>query len=284
MIYVVKKLEERLKLLKNLSEMAEKELETVSLQGRVKVCGKRKYPQFYLIKKPGSRNGKYLCKKDVPIIKAYFQRDYNRSLQKRCQSLIKPIEKFLNHLPPELSAQNTEGQFESMETYLAKESPVRRPYVDPHLLTDEEFAAQWQSVQYKGKSFEEGDSELVTDRGERVRSKSELLIANKLAALGMSYRYEYPLKLKNRFGQKITVYPDFTILNKATRSEILLEHFGRMDDADYVASTMEKLSLYGRNGIFPGLGFLFTTETSTRPFDIRLFEKQLVAVMKTGRG
>lgn len=283
MKHIVKELKECLGLLKKTAAMAEKGLDDLSLTGRIKVCGTKKYPQFYLIEKSGSRNGKYLGKKNLPVIKAYFQRDYNRRQKKKCIFLIKIIERFLNNLPPELTGPwetsdlSSSGavQCESLKNFLVKESPVRRPYINTHLLTDDEYAAQWQAIPYKGKSFGNDAPELFTDRGERVRSKSEMLIANRLSALGICYRYEYPIKLKDRFGQKLTVYPDFTILDKCSRAEILLEHFGKMDDPDYVASFIEKLSLYGRNGIFPGSGLMFTTETSRRPLDIRLFEKYL---------
>lgn len=73
----------------------------------------------------------------------------------------------------------------------------------------------------------------------------------------------------------ITVYPDFTILNRTNRSEIILEHFGRLEDPEYIAASLSKLDLYSRNGYFPGKNFLFTMETNRHPFDIRLFEKQI---------
>jgi len=54
------------------------------------------------------------------------------------------------------------------------------------------------------------------------------------------YRYEYPLVLAGN----VKVYPDFTILKMPEREEVYLEHFGMMDDIDYVDSAMYKLSTY----------------------------------------
>lgn len=48
-----------------------------------------------------------------------------------------------------------------------------------------------------------------TERGELVRSKSELVIADKLHARSVDYAYEQPLTLSN--GR--TKYPDFTIVD-----------------------------------------------------------------------
>ena len=49
-------------------------------------------------------------------------------------------------------------------------------------------------------------SNYITDAGERVRSKSELVIANLLYKNNIPYMYECPLKINNN-----TVYPDFTV-------------------------------------------------------------------------
>ncbi|MCQ2584912.1 MAG: hypothetical protein MJ185_04925 [Treponema sp.] len=238
------------------------------LEGHLKINKSAKYPRVYLISKSTGPDGKYLGKKDRRVISQYCQRDYERKILRESKTLIGMIEAFLEKLPLELSS-------ESLENFLSEKNQIRRKYLTKSVLSDEEFVEEWLSVEYKGKAFLETDTELVTDRGERVRSKSEMLIANKLASLGIPYRYEFPHKLRDRHGFKITVYPDFTLLNKETRKEIILEHFGRMDDPEYVSHTLEKLNLYGRNGIFPGDRLIFTTETSRHPFDMRLFEKQL---------
>lgn len=271
MQHIISEINERLSYLKKLELQAEKSLKDNPLEGRIKINGSSKYPQVYLITNPNDRSGKYLGKKDSKMISCFCQRDYNRHVLKKARGLISTLEKFLKNLPPELCSA-------SIENFLSEKNPVRRKYLTDPVLSDEEFVKEWLAVEYKGKSFSENYGELITDRGERVRSKSEMLIANKLAALGIPYRYEFPHKLRDRYGFKITVYPDFTLLNKETRKEIIFEHFGRMDDPEYVSHTLEKLSLYGRNGIFPGSRFIFTTETSNHSFDMRLFEKQLKAV------
>ena len=268
MQHIISEINERLSYLKKLEVQTEKTFKENLLKGRIKINASSKYPQIYLITKSKDPNGKYLGKKDANMISRYCQRDYSKRVLKKIQDLINKLEKFLNGLPSELCSA-------SLENFLAEKNLVRRKYLTDSVLSDEEFVKAWLFVKYKGKAFLETNSELVTDRGERVRSKSEMLIANKLATLGIPYRYEFPHKLRDRHGFKITVYPDFTLLNKETRKEIILEHFGRMDDPEYVSHTLEKLNLYGRNGIFPGSRFLFITETSRHPFDMRLFEKQL---------
>lgn len=99
------------------------------------------------------------------------------------------------------------------------------PIVEPV----EEFVRRWEEFQYKGKGFEEDDPEFYSDKGERVRSKSKVIIADLLNREGIPYRYECPIYLKG-LGLR---YPDFTTLNIRKRKEIYWEHFGRMDDPLY---------------------------------------------------
>lgn len=105
----------------------------------------------------------------------------------------------------------------------------------------------------------------VTEKGERVRSKSEKIIADKLYMMGIPYRYEYPLVLNNG----VIVYPDFTILRMPRRQEVYLEHFGMMDDMNYVDTTLFKINSYEKNDIYLGVNLFITYETSRQPFNTK---------------
>jgi hypothetical protein len=98
---------------------------------------------------------------------------------------------------------------------------------------------------------------MFTTNGERVRSKSEVLIADTLKRFGIPYRYEYPLRLKSG----ITVHPDFLCLNIRTHQEFYWEHFGLMDEPDYLERTLAKIKDYAESDILPGKNFLFTMES-----------------------
>ena len=75
---------------------------------------------------------------------------------------------------------------------------------------------------------------LFSENGERVRSKSEVIIADILKNNGIPYRYEYPV-LINR-----NIHPDFCCLNVRTRKEYFWEHFGKMDDIEYARQKLER--------------------------------------------
>lgn len=68
------------------------------------------------------------------------------------------------------------------------------------------------------------------------------------------------------------MYPDFTILRMPAREEIYLEHFGMMDDYNYVETVMRKLNTYERNGIYIGVNLFITYETSRNPLNTRTLD------------
>ena len=85
-----------------------------------------------------------------------------------------------------------------------------------------------------------------TERGDLVRSKSELVIADKLYGAGVEYAYEKPLVISGR-----TYYPDFTIEDDATGVTYYWEHLGMLDDLDYRARWERKREGYVADGIVP---------------------------------
>ncbi len=101
---------------------------------------------------------------------------------------------------------------------------ARQKLIVPVKETMEEFVHNWEAVRYEGKGFRTDVPEFYTAKGERVRSKSEVIIADALYRKGIPYRYEYPLHLSG-VGE---IYPDFMVLNVRLRKEMYWEHFGRM--------------------------------------------------------
>jgi hypothetical protein len=87
-------------------------------------------------------------------------------------------------------------------------------------MRDDDYVKQWQEEPFKGKEIADNVPFYETKRKERVRSKSELNIANALDAHNIVYKYECPLTLNNGF----MLYPDFTILDMKNRIEIYWEH------------------------------------------------------------
>jgi hypothetical protein len=114
-----------------------------------------------------------------------------------------------------------------------------------------------------GEKFLEGRLIHRTSRGEAVRSKSEVIIANLLHAKRIQYLYEAPLEVDG-----VTKYPDFTIEDDNTGLTYYWEHLGMLSDESYRKRWHQKLEWLKEHGILPRedgrgtRGTLVTTEDS----------------------
>lgn len=251
------KFEERKKLLIKLKEEKETSLKD-SPEGNLKIRmnhGKVRYFHFMgnssdvkndsRISKTGAGE-RYLSLKEKDFISALAQKAYDTKILNSIEQELKAIERYLNTCPKVMP-----------EDWYKELHSERQKMIVPIAPDWERLRADWLSLQYEGKGFDERIPEIYTDKGERVRSKSELLIANELYRTDVAYRYEYPVYIKG-FG---TIYPDFMILSKKKRKEICWEHFGRMDDPEYAQKAIQKIAAYEENGYVIGENLVVTFET-----------------------
>ena len=95
----------------------------------------------------------------------------------------------------------------------------------------------------------------TVSNGIRVRTKSEMAIAEILLRNGIPFVYELPHVLKNG---KI-VHTDFTILSTIDyKTEILLEHEGSMADPGYRDKHAWRVENYYLSGYIPNVNIFFT--------------------------
>ena len=93
-----------------------------------------------------------------------------------------------------------------------------------------------------------------TSNGKLVRSKSEVIVANALAAAGVSFEYE-----KQFTGHDNTVrLPDFTIEDAATGETFIWEHLGMLTDERYARAWEKKRQWYADSGVEEGGGDVAT--------------------------
>lgn len=105
----------------------------------------------------------------------------------------------------------------------------------------------------------------LTEKGEKVRSKSEVIIANMLYRLGIPYFYEQALTGTVIKGEK---YPDFTIYN-CNNQAILWEHLGLLHDEYYKYRWHDKLTWYEANGFILGFNLFVTRDELDASIDSR---------------
>ena len=158
---------------------------------------------------------------------------------------------------------------DEIEQIYLRESDKRKNLICPAEPTWEQQLENWMSEEYKGKAYKEGIPVILTEKGERVRSKSEKILADYFYRKNIPYKYERPLYLKG-FG---IIYPDFTFFSRKRNQEIYWEHDGRMGDPVYVQNAILKIQAYEDNDIYPGERLILTYETEKTVLDTRKIEK-----------
>ena len=253
------RVEERIVYLKRLIDHETRKLgddTTNQLNKRSLIVAKKNKGYQYYIEENG-KEGKtrsYVGKERMESARTLAQNSYDHKLLTIAREELRTLESFLR---------TYDAKSDRLEDCYRKLSDARKMLVLPTVPPSELYAAQWQEADYKRKEFKEGQQFYMTARGEKVRSKSEVLIADEMDRSNMFYRYECQLILPNG---KI-YYPDYTILNEKTRGLFYWEHLGKLGDPDYVNDNLVKLNDYAKAGIIPGKNLILTFESDKVPLN-----------------
>ena len=214
-------------------------------EGTLRLSQSNKYLQFYHCTDE-NKLGKYITKGNDELVQKLAQKSYD-------ERILRLAEKRLNQIK-KLSKDYDDDEIEQI---FLKEHKERQRFIQPIEPTWEQKLSEWKAKEYQGKGFGDGMPMIVTERGERVRSKSEKIMADYFCRNGIEYKYECPIYLKG-MGM---VYPDFTFLSKKMGKEIYWEHNGMVDEPMYARNMVRKIDAYENNGIFPGERLILTYET-----------------------
>jgi hypothetical protein len=234
-------------------------------EGHLRCSIRHGHDRYYHVTDTSSRNGIYIKKKDQILAQKLAQKEYHDEFLKRAHAELDDLKQVVNHL-----------EQDSVDRYYQRMTPGRRKLIIPYIQSDESFVLEWQTKVFPPNTYLEENKQFETRRGELVRSKSEMILADLFFELSIPYRYEQPLRLKDG----TTRYPDFTLLKVSAREEIYLEHFGMMDNPEYVKHNLEKLDQYRANGIYLGKNLLLTYETEDSPLDISGIRRMIKAIFQ----
>ena len=95
-----------------------------------------------------------------------------------------------------------------------------------------------------------------THKGDLVRSKSEVLLADMLYYHGIEYEYEKELVLNGKI-----LHPDFTIPLPGERV-LYWEHLGMLGEPSYDRNWSYKSRIYAESGISEGNGLIITRDVN----------------------
>lgn len=218
--------------------------------GSLRVSCSNGHTQYYHCTDENEKSrhfGTYIRKANLDLARKLAQKDYDRKMQELVRKRLKQIRKIL-----------PDYEDEEVERIYLEEVRGRQEMILPVEKTKEWKLKEWMDKPYQSKPFYVDAPEIYSKKGERVRSKSEKILADTFFDLGIPYKYECPLQLKD--GR--VVYPDFTFLNLETGKEIYWEHDGKMDDPEYASKAVRKIDSYMKSDIFPGEQLILTYETS----------------------
>ncbi|MBR3032471.1 MAG: hypothetical protein IKH92_05580 [Clostridiales bacterium] len=235
-------------------------------EGRLRIDNSKGTPRYYQVSKKYS-NGRFIPEKEIETAKKLAQKDYAKHFMALAQREINCINGYFR----EVDKENAEFTFLDLKDF-------RRILVSPLLLDSKTFAEKWSSLPFDSNPNYVDGLIYPTKRGELVRSKTEVFIANTYYELGIPYRYECAMRLKNGALR----YPDFTTLDQYRHQVVYHEHFGLIEDAGYRRAAMKKISEYSKSGIFIGKNLILTFETEYEPFDPELFRENVMKIYHVG--
>jgi len=230
-----------------------------------------KLPEGKLI---SGRNGKY---------HQWYQSDghFRKYIPKKNQNLIQKLamKKFLSYQLEDMIHEKRAIEFYlkhhrenvgKAEKMLVGASEYQE-LLSSNFKTTSQIMQEWLQESFEKNPEHKENLIFKTVSGNIVRSKSELMIDTLLFIHKIPFRYECALKLGKR-----KIYPDFTIMHPKTGKIYYWEHFGMMDDAEYIRKACSKLQLYCVNGIIPSIHLITTFETREHPLGTEDVMKILV--------
>ena len=219
------------------------------------------HSQFYYIEKGQPK--KYIKKADIGLYTKYIQKDYDIQTNGALKEIGSKIERIIDNYK--------KYNLDTLKAIYSNESSEKKSYITPLIAPDESLIEEWKEAHPANQNPFPEDGNVVTKRGEIVRSKSEKIIADLFTQYAVPYSYEPCIMFEN--GR--CVYPDFAIFNVRLKKTIYWEHLGLIDSGDYAIKNLKKINDYEKNGIEIGDNLIITTESSLTPLDSRIAERKI---------
>lgn len=225
--------------------------------GTLKFARRKNRTEYYWMN-PKVGKYEYIVKDNWGFAAALAQKCYDEKVLKAARMELKLINKLIRMYEPD-----------GVDAAYEKSPLERKRLIHPVWQSDEEFREEWLKQESCTLGFNEDDPEYYTEKGERVRSKSEIFIANTMYHHGVDYLFECKLLLRG-YG---TIRPDFFVLDLRNRRTIVWEHLGKLGDPEYVDDNLRRINAYLKNGYIIGETLILTFESDKQPINTLEIEK-----------
>ncbi len=237
---------------------AEPKLRKDLVGATIRTSNKKNGFQYYL-SYPGQKR-KYIKRSEMTIVPMVLQNEYNMTLEKKLLKAKKKLEQFLR----EYKGPEFDALYDSI-------CESKKCFVRPLVESDEMVVAKWLEATRGNQNTFPEEGKYLTENGERVRSKSEKILADMFKKYRVPYRYEPRVEI--RPGK--VIYPDFVLLNIRERKTYYWEHLGLISDGEYASKNLEKINQYEERGIILGDNLLISMESEESPLNVKLIEKKI---------
>lgn len=229
------------------------------------ICTKNGRNFKWYIRKCGKTE--YLPKQNKDMAEILAQKKYYKLLKQDIECELKASEAYIRKIE-----QIENGIENGFEYYSKSEMLLFNPGFDELLKKQftpvNKLLQEWMDADYEKNPHHPENLKIKGMRGRMLRSKSEAMIDMMLNKNNIPFRYEEKLTL---FG--VTMYPDFTIRHPANGDLYYWEHFGMMDDEEYLNHACQKIGTYCMGGIIPSVNLITTYETKKYPLSLEKVEQ-----------
>ncbi|MBE5828218.1 MAG: hypothetical protein E7305_02015 [Butyrivibrio sp.] len=232
-------------------------------EGRLKTMKNGNYYKYYqAVNTSSGVKWKYIKKDNQKLARTLAMKAYKKRTIYGLEREIKAIDAYLELYPKQTA------------DALIREAPGFKTLLESEIIPEFD-CKDWELEEYERSTNHPEQLDCPTLKGPLVRSKSEAAIADELYRRGIPYRYEWV----REFGGRI-LSPDFTIMDPKTLKIYIWEHYGKMDDPDYIEKYLSKMQTYTRNGYIETMNLICTYETLSCPFTsvnaVEVIEKYFV--------
>ena len=221
------------------------------------------------------KNGKYYYCQRIPK-GGYRKKERRIAITKDSDTVLALVRKTF----VENAAKNIQNNISELDMAIGNYSPVseaqvmkafcaRYPDLAKGIYYGGKDPAAW-ATEYEQPVFYAEDYKSVSARGEDMRSGGEMYISARLDHFGIPYRYEDDTGIPD-----LGYAPDFKIMRPRDRKIIYWEHFGKVNDYDYVLDNFGKVKDYISYGIKPWDNLIMTFSNEKGGYDGKLIDAMI---------
>lgn len=168
-----------------------------------------------------------------------------------------------------LTDENPEDSYKSIQQKLPSLNVQEIEYAIVDVLNSRQNQSSSLGEKYTQAIFKEHEKVHPTSRGIKLRSKSEVFIAEKLYEYNLEFIYEPGLYMNGK-----RYAPDFVIQSRSGK-EYFWEHFGLSGNGRYIKNQLIKIQDYIDYGIKPWDNLIITYDTYEGVIDQRIILSEI---------